>query len=139
MNALFDRRPISRGLIAACVVLVSAGCADDRSPRLRGAVAVNGAAVDQGEIRVVPLDGSGAPVSALIASGRYEMEVRPGSMRVEIQAYRPSAKRPIDPAMPGAASAETLEPYLPEKFNRKSDLTIEVTGDLERDFDLTVP
>ena len=139
MNAIFHHRKLARGLAPLGIVLVFAGCADDRPPRLSGAVAVNGAAVDQGEIRVIPLDGAGSPVFAVITSGRYEMEVRPGAMRVEIQAYRPAATAPVDPAMPGAATAGTLEHYLPEKYNRKSDLTIDVAGDMEKDFDLTVP
>lgn len=139
MNAIYYCRKLARGLVPVGIVLVFAGCTDDRPPRLSGAVAVNGAAVDQGEIGVIPLDGAGSPVVAVITSGRYEMEVRPGVMRVEIQAYRASAKAPVDPAMPGAATAGTLEPYLPEKYNRNSDLIIEVAGDMEKDFDLTVP
>ncbi len=139
MNAIFNHCKIARGLAPLGIVLVFAGCMDDRPPRLSGSVAVNGAPVDQGEISAIPLDGVGSPVVAVITSGRYEMEVRPGAMRVEIQAYRPAATASVDPAMPGAATAGTLEPYLPEKYNRNSDLSIEVAGNMEKDFDLTVP
>ena len=86
-----------------------------------GKVSYRGKPVPDGMIAFVPIkDTRGPTSSAIIKDGDYQVVaaggVPLGTHRVEIQAFRPLAKRPERPQ--GLLRHEGREQYLPEKYNR---------------------
>lgn len=125
--------------LAAIVIAICVGCGDSGPPRVSGTVTLNGLPVKLGEIQFAPTDGVGKVASAVITEGAYSVEATPGAKRVEIQAFEKVGEKPMDPSMPGSAMAPIMKPLLPEKYNTASELTLEVQGSTEKDFDLTTP
>lgn len=75
-----------------------AGCGGDRPVVVHGTVTVNGESPDSGEIRFVPIEGTGGSVNAaVIVDGAYRIDGRggvvPGRYRVEIIAMKKTGKQ----------------------------------------------
>ncbi len=131
------------------LMLVSAaGCEDGgwNVPRteVTGTVTYDDQPVQEGLIRFLPTGDTEGPTSAAeIQNGRYTIDaeggVPVGSHRVEIEAYRedPNASGE-DEEIPGV-EGPPREQYLPEKYNRQSELTatIEGNGPVTKDFELS--
>lgn len=126
-------------LSAVIVIVTCVGCGESIPPRVQGTVSLNGVPVKQGEIRLLPIDGTEPEAAGIIADGNFSLEATTGKKRVEIQAYENEGMKPMDPAMPGSAMVPVLKPQLPEKYNTASELTLEVSGDTEHDFNLSLP
>ncbi len=132
---------MTKGLLVPClvvagIVLAASGCGrGDGMRAVTGTVTFDGQPVESGEIMFRSPDGTEGSAAGRITGGRYSLRSTPGVKRVEI-----TARREIETAP--AASGEPaigFESYIPEKYNRQSELTVEVAqhGRNSFDFDLT--
>ena len=127
--------PLFRAAVLMCAagLLIPAGCgqSSNRAP-VEAAVTLDGEPLDEGAVTLLPLPGTSSPsAGANISQGRFSIPVKggplPGEFRVEIVAMRPISNS-ID-----------YEQYLPARYNKQSELTIEIKDDgpNEFTFDLT--
>lgn len=116
-------------LIIGCTVCL--GCTEVRQDTVSvsGSVQYKGTPISYGEIRLIPIGGEGKKVvGGLIEHGSYQLskkqEINAGTYRVEVFAYRnlDSSKETIDFSNPESNFVQ----YLPDKFNSKSSITLEV-------------
>lgn len=121
--------------VAALAALLCAfiGCSvgDGKIP-VSGVVTFDGAPMPDGYVTFTPAEG-GTPEAAPIAAGKFELGVKPGAHRVEIEAsHFVGEKNPIMGLQP-------REQYVPARYNSETTLTSEVTADGENAFtyDLT--
>jgi hypothetical protein len=127
-------------LLSVCATIVVAGCGkSSKIPRVvvSGSVTLNGAPVEDGQIRYVPIEGTVGPVTmARIVGGEYVCDdkggVPVGKHRVEISAW--------DPKLPPGGRGEPTRPNLvPAKFNDSSELVemiADESGRVEKNFTL---
>lgn len=121
------------------VVGFTVGCGSSELSRavVEGSVTYQGAPIEHGLILFYPLEGTPGPVSsAPIKSGQYTVTnkegVPIGRHRVVIEGYQPPP--------PGSDPDASLVQFLPQKYNKQSDLTAEVPpGEVRvvRNFELT--
>ena len=139
---------VSIGL-AIVVVAVISGCGVRAADRceVRGAVTLNGTPIDGGNIQFEPLGKSKTTFSgALIQQGRYEIPARkglaPGSYRVRIYWPEKLDPRMLKAPVPGQQlspeEAPRAKEQVPAKFNRDSELTVEVEQDGANAFDFAL-
>jgi hypothetical protein len=116
-------------LFATAIGAVGCGGGDGLSKVLvSGSVTYDGKAVEKGQIRFVPQDGTTGPITiASVDGGRYTTEssggVPVGAHRVEIKGYD-AHEYQTAPTGPGSPPVKQL---LPDKYNRASTLTAELT------------
>jgi hypothetical protein len=111
--------------------LVGCSAGDGKLP-VTGVVTFDGAPMPDGYVTFTPAAG-GTPEAAPIAAGKFELGVKPGAHRVEIEAsHFVGEKNPIMGLQP-------REQYVPARYNSETTLTSEVTADGENAFtyDLT--
>ena len=121
------------GALALMVAIACAGCgAGEVRHRVSGTVTYAGLPVEMGSITFDPGDPSLTPDGAEIVDGRYQCEVRPGTMTVRITGSRKCPPVPGDPDT-------VYEDYIPAPHNTNSTRTVEITGTETIDFDLTSP
>ncbi len=132
----FDRLAYARSLtwIAVGVALPFVVGCGPQTVTVSGTVQYEGKPIETGEISFTPPDGEGAPQGAVIANGKYAVDLSPGKKTVRIRASRliPAERRdPRDPA-------GLREDFLPAKFNDDSTITVTIDGDpiQTRDFNL---
>ena len=108
-----------------------------------GEVTVDGVPVEYGSIDFKPINGTEGPTAgATIKDGKYQVlpEKGPfeGEFRVEIVALKTIKKKSID-NVTGEKLDEEQVRFLPEKFNKNSELTVELSADKKvYDFPLTL-
>lgn len=112
------------------IVLLS-GCGRPDTVEVSGNVTWNGAPVPNGDILLVADDPHIAAAGGKIADGKYLLRSKPGKKRVEISAYRLSDKKTPQGRPIG-------ERYIPERYNAKSELVMDVTFDGDNKFDFTL-
>lgn len=124
-------------LIFGVVGLVGCGGPSDAPTRVpvSGEVTFDGEPIAQGDIIFRPEMEGGVTDAAKIKDGKYEMEVVPGKYRVEIRALRE-----VGPAktLDSGEAGPNLEPYIPENYNDKSDLSAEVKESGNDPFNFTL-
>lgn len=123
------------------LVLASAGCGGTSGlVNVEGAVAYDNAPVEKGMITFTPTTEGKQVRFAEIKQGRYEMKgelaPQPGTYSVVVEGL----KKVSDPRVPDYAKDENgmvEKQYLPDKYNKKSELTIEIKeGQSQYDFNL---
>lgn len=118
------------------LAVFAAGCGrSDGMHAVTGRVTFDGQPVESGEIIFRSPDGSEGSAAGKITDGRYSLRSTPGLKRIEI-----TARREIEtPPAPSGEPAIGFESYIPEKYNRQSELTAEVAerGRNTFDFELT--
>jgi hypothetical protein len=118
-------------LAALLFALVGCSAGDGKIP-VSGVVTFDGSPMPDGYVTFTPAAG-GTPEAAPIAAGKFELGVKPGAHRVEIEASRfVGEKNEIMGLQP-------REQYVPARYNSETTLTSEVTADVENvfTFDLT--
>jgi len=105
------------------------GCGGDGRVQISGVVTLDGVPIESGTIAFRPVDGSGPTAGVLISHGRYSARVWPGRMRVEIQGYKEVGQERALASDPDSPIVPKTEPIVPEKYNTKSILTIDVNED----------
>jgi hypothetical protein len=116
-----------------------AGCGDGpATATVTGEVRVNGAAVDKGVIAYSPADSTGAPVTAEIKNGRYEIHTTAGPKHVRISVPVVTGKQKQSLSADATWVDRTAE-SLPDKYHSRSELTFDVLpGSNTKDWDLNV-
>lgn len=129
-------RPAAACWAAGLLAVLAAGCSDGpKTATVSGVVKVDGKEADKGAIIFVPADGKGQPAGADIgADGRYTAKVQLGTMKVEVRVSKVVGKK----ALYGKDGPyrDIMEEVLPEQYNNKTELTLDVTGDTTKDWDL---
>lgn len=118
-----------------CLILGSVGCSSNTSGPgmhvVQGTVTFDGQPIETGRILFRQTEGDGRAYSTEIVDGSYEMEVKEGSSQVTITASR---------LIPGkfdnsnGTPEQMGEMYIPEKYNRKTELNALVTSGGENQF-----
>lgn len=126
---------MQRVAATCCLVLalLAAGCAAPKDRKVSGTVTWEGKPVEAGTITFMPADSSVAPATAKIVGGKYEVTTPPGSKTVQIFANR--AVGPVLDHMGMAAQ----EMYIPEEYNARSILEVEVTATGDNIFPFDLP
>lgn len=112
------------GLIVACLLT---SCARQSGPAIEtvhGTATLDGQPIEEGEILFRPQDATKSGGGGKISRGKFSFQTPAGDMRVEITAYRVVPGKFVE-ANPGEKDPVT-EQYIPEQYNRKSDLTATV-------------
>ncbi len=122
------------GLLLGCgLVWMASGCSGSNRGAVGGTVTVNGEPLNEGQISFVPMDPALGPTAgATISNGQYQIDaVRgpvAGEYQVQIHAFRKAGKKIWDgmgdeKARPDQKNyVQELAPYLPAKYNDKSEL-----------------
>jgi len=124
--------------LAVCLLAGVSGCGGDAIDRLAisGEVTLDGGPLDDASITLVPV-GPGPSAGAEISEGRFAIErsagPSPGTYRVEIRAYRGTGQQIPDDDNPGQMT-EATEQIIPGRYNRDTELEVEVTVDGENHF-----
>ncbi len=123
------------GVLGFGAAVLLAGCGGAKGPAaatVSGEVKLNGVPVEKGVISYTPTDGTGAPATAEIKKGRYEIATTAGSKMVLISAPV-AGQRQKDQVSLDTPMIESI----PEKYNAKSELTFDVVaGSNSKDWDL---
>ncbi|MDA0658606.1 MAG: hypothetical protein O2931_02060 [Planctomycetota bacterium] len=128
----FVRCVINFCLLASLVSWVGCGDAGQGRVVLSGKLSYRGEPLDVGEIRFIPEPGTNAPLTLVPFRGgsydtSFENGVPLGKYRVEITARRTNAA-----AAPKMVNGDEIpvpvEDVLPEKYNSKSELKLELTS-----------
>lgn len=129
-------------LLLSTLICVGCGSRSERAV-VFGKVTYDGKIVGDGQIAFIPKTGTKAPRGgSRIVHGEYRVASRGGlllgeyTVRIEGFELAEGAEPP-----PAVISFDTIrgKQYLPEKYNSHSELkfTLEATGDLEQNFDLS--
>lgn len=126
-------------IVAAIVLMAGCGRGDGRRG-LSGVVRLDGVAVDQGSISFAPVEGPVLTTAgAMIQGGRYTVPNGHGLMpgRYRVRVFWPQPQSDANP-LEGRIGPPPLE-RIPERYNAKSELTVEVQANTSNqfDFDLT--
>lgn len=102
---------------------------------LRGQVTLDGNIIKQGSVRLASVDGQMPTGGGVIKDGSFNCRLPVATYRVEFSAVEAPANIPVS----RDSDAEyTVTQLIPEKYNKKSELTWEVAPGLnERQFNLT--
>ncbi len=136
----------------ASLALLLSGCGSSSGPEravMTGKVTLDDVPVEKGSIAFIPTGAlSGPTTGAIIEKGEYKTTPDGGPIlgphRVEITAHR-AGKTVTVPGAGGVTSGpsaggsvETIEMYIPAKYNTKSELKVDVkAGTNTEDFKLT--
>lgn len=106
------------------------GCNEPQSETVvDGVVTLAGNPVERGAIQCFPLAGDGATAGAEISAGRFSVQVRPGSYRVEINVPKTVGARPAY-NVPDSPMLEIVEELAPAKYNVESVLRLNVAANM---------
>ena len=139
-------RKTGNGFVSWCAsglcLLLLAGCGSesDRSS-LEGTVTLNGQPLAEGSIALRPLPGTRGPTAGgKITNGTFailpEQGTFAGTFRVEITASRKTGKQTKDTML--GIMVDDYERIIPDRYNRQSELTAEVTEDGPNHFEFTL-
>lgn len=135
-------RRAGKGLVCWCTsglcLFLLAGCGSESNRSgLEGTVTLNGQPLAEGSITLRPLPGTHGPTAGgKIANGKFtilpEQGTFSGTFRVEITASRKTGKQKKDALL--GIMVDEYERIIPDRYNRQSELTCEVTADRPNQF-----
>lgn len=83
------RPPRATGLVPFVLVVLMAGCQHgEPAATVTGTITYKGKPVEHGQIMFHPQAGNAPSTTGEITNGTYTAKAKPGSMRVEIQAFK---------------------------------------------------
>jgi len=125
----------SRWLVLLFVCVVGCSSGENYQP-MTGTVTVDGQPLEKGVITFYP-NGPGTTVGGEVIAGKFELAREqgptPGKYRVEIVAYRATAKTEFDVDLNAQVPVEVQ--ILPAKYNVKSELEAEVSDGGSNEFE----
>ncbi len=131
-------RAAAAGWAAGLAAALATGCGDGpRTATVSGVVKVAGKPAEKGSVTFVPADGKGSTAGGSIGpDGSYTATGVPhGRMKVEVRVPKVVGKKPLygkdGPYM------DVLAEVLPDKYHNSTELTVEVSGNATKDWDLT--
>lgn len=128
-----------------CVLLAGTilGCGSGASCSLSGQVSFEGQPIPDGNIRLNPIEGTPGPGgSAKIVNGAYEIAEGEGMLagkhQVLISAARATGRMiRVENLDTGASEREEIEQYIPERYNRATELVLDLEpGENTENYDL---
>jgi hypothetical protein len=123
-------------ILFAAAALVIAGCRDNTVSQVSGSVTFDGNPIEDGTISFYPKDGKTQPAGGNIKSGAYSVQVPVGHMEVRISMGKVIGKKKLYDKK-DSREYELKGEALPEKYNTKSELRLDVTpGNNEKDWPL---
>jgi hypothetical protein len=119
------------------LIVLLAGCSDNRTAEVTGMVTVDGKPVEKGSISFIPEDGNGVTGGGEIKNGKYTAtKVSPGTAKVQIRVPIVVGKKKLYDT-PDSPSRDLFEESLPKRFNDKTDLRYDVhPGRNEKNWEL---
>ena len=123
------------GLLASALVI--AGCSDGAGlADVTGSITVDGAPAEKGSITFIPDDGKGPTAGGEIVAGRYAARVPVGTSKVQVRIPKVVGHKKLYNT-PDSPSQDLLAEVLPERYNTKTELRLEVKpGKNEKDWEL---
>jgi len=112
------------GGLAICA-LVAVGCDGSKFADVSGTVTVDGKPVETGSITFVPADGLSSTAGGEIKDGKYSVKVPVGMMKVSISSPKAIGKKKLY-ATPDSPEGTLYAEALPERYNEKTELTLDV-------------
>jgi hypothetical protein len=97
---------------------------------ISGTVSYDGQSVKKGIITFMPANGNGPTAAATIVDGKYSLKIAPGEKLVRIEGYKVVGQRRYSPNNPNSPMVDMQEQILPDRYNKKSELTREITPSL---------
>ncbi len=120
--------------------LLFSGCSNSPSDGLipaKGTVSLDATAISKGIIRFVPIDGVTPSVDAAIVDGKFETRLPKGKLTVIVNSGKKIGEQRIYETDPNSPLTEIMKELVPEKYNVKSTLSVEVSDKaVEAAFDL---
>ena len=131
-------------IVAGLFCSVFTGCQRDSLNLVTGTVTLDGTPIEEGAISFMPSGSSGVSAGSQIKNGVYSARVSPGKMIVKIYAERSLTEEDMkaykaNPMMQSSLTPieEMKKQYIPENYNEKSSLTVDVQGNMKNlDFQL---
>ncbi len=122
---------------AVCFALPLFGCGlgGPTTYEVTGTVTLDGEPIADAQIVFRAVDGSEGSWAGKVTDGEYAVQSTPGKKRVEITATR---EIHVKVASDSGEGELNYEMYVPEKYNRQSELTREVTADGDNHFDFAL-
>jgi hypothetical protein len=118
--------------ILMLLVFPACGCGGPSEPptyEVSGRVTWEGQPLEEGDIIFTAADNASAPASGKIEDGTYRIRSLPGKKLVSIRASR------LVPGSKGAMGEPIFDNFIPDRFNVKTTLTVDVKTDQESKFD----
>lgn len=133
------------GVTATVFVLVSAvGCGSGKPCSVAGQVLFDGQPIPDGNLRMDPIDGTPGPGGAAkIVNGKYfipmEKGMLAGTYRVRVTATKRTGRMiPVETLGDGPREREEIIQYIPDRYNRDSEVTVQLApGENTKDFNWT--
>ena len=135
-----------RGMACGLILLFCAGCSEGKTASVSGTVTFAGKEIDNGALRFFPVEGTpGNGAGAEIKEGRFEITeevalqkgMMAGKYRVTVSASRKTGRKRKSPEGDGSM-VEEVRSYIPEKYNLRSGLIVELEpGSNQHDLTLT--
>jgi hypothetical protein len=137
----------SRLLFLFAILLGTGGCGEKQAERatISGSVTYQGEPVAFGDIVFQPTSGAAGRAFAQgkIVGGKYSLDVDHGPVVgkniVQIHGYRMTGRKRLDIAGKSLSEApqmiDELVPYIPEKYNEGSELTVEIKSGANENVD----
>jgi hypothetical protein len=102
--------------------------------KVSGSIELDGTPIEDGYIAFLDPKNVQRSYGAPIKTGRFSLALEPGVKRIEVTAQRLIPGKTV----PGPSGGEipAMESYIPEKYNRNSELTIEIPPSGSRDLEL---
>ena len=125
-------RTLIAGLPLLVLCLLGYGTSGPQTVAVTGEVTYDGAPLEQGDILFIPQDQTLAPEAGKIKDGKYSLQAKPGTCRVEIRAVKNGPDTPVFEGQPLASN------FLPPEYNLQSKLTAEVKPSGENHFPFTL-
>ena len=129
-----SRWSLAFALLLTPVLLIGCGSDGPTTYEVSGTVTFEGTPVEEGEIIFRSADGVTGSWAGKIIAGKYTIQSTNGQKSVSITAYE---KTDSDFKAESGEDAKIVTMYIPEKYNKKTELTAEITSETnEYDFDL---
>jgi hypothetical protein len=114
------------GVVGVCLLVSGCGVGADslRLYPVAGRITFAGKPLENGRILFRPTEGERRGFSTAIRDGAYQTELPVGKLAVEITATRVVPDQ-FDES--NGSPQPVIEMYIPDRYNRKTELTIDVT------------
>jgi len=134
---MWIRSAVRVALLTVALIVLLAGCSDNRTAEVAGTVSVDGQPVEKGSISFIPADGKGVTAGGEIKDGKYVAPGVPiGTMKVEIRVPKVTGKKMLYDDK--NVTRDTFSESLPKKYNVDTELRFDVQpGKNEKNWDIS--
>ncbi len=136
MKSMFSSSRVFALCLSATLIILLSGCGGKSLTTISGTVTLDGKPVEDGSIQFIPTGAEGTTEGANIKGGKYTATVSPGKNEVKIFASEDHPTKTIANVEPGKPPVPAKVSIIPEVYNSKTTLSIDVTGSGEHNFDL---